>query len=177
MNSTASMTSVTSMAYTASDRKGAKTQYDISWLYPQKTFFQNIKIKLNSNAWMTLKSSKVIFKNRETSAASLTSAASATSLSSLASPALFPPRNSWSWWFDHHWHQNDQYWSLFVEWIIKNPLFHWYLVLTLSVGGCWGQQILLFWKLVDETQMSKPPESNRHHNSRKLSILLSLRAI
>ena len=23
-----------------------------------------------------------------------------------------------------------------------------------SVGGCWGQPILLFWKLVDETQMS-----------------------
>ena len=29
---------------------------------PQKTFFQNIKIKLNSNAWMTLKSSVVIFQ-------------------------------------------------------------------------------------------------------------------
>ena len=28
----------------------------------KKTFFQNIKIKLNSNAWMTLKSSVVIFQ-------------------------------------------------------------------------------------------------------------------
>ena len=28
----------------------------------QKRFFQNIKIKLNSNAWMTLKSSVVIFQ-------------------------------------------------------------------------------------------------------------------
>jgi hypothetical protein len=25
--------------------------------------------------------------------------------------------------------------------------------------------MLLFWKLVDETQISKPPEPNRHHNS------------
>jgi hypothetical protein len=38
---------------------------------------------------------------------------------------------------------------------------------TLSVWGCWGQQMLLFSKLVDETQMSKPPEATRHHNLRK----------
>ena len=47
---------------------------------------------------------------------------------------------------------------------------------TLSVRGCWGQPILLFWKLVDKTQISKPPEPTRHHNSIKLWILLSLRA-
>ena len=29
---------------------------------PKKTFFQNVEIKLNSNAWMTLKSSVVIFQ-------------------------------------------------------------------------------------------------------------------
>jgi hypothetical protein len=27
---------------------------------------------------------------------------------------------------------------------------------TFSVGGCWGQTVLLFWKLVDETQMGNP---------------------
>ena len=27
-----------------------------------------------------------------------------------------------------------------------------------SVGGCWGQAMLLFWKLVDETQMAAPRE-------------------
>ena len=37
---------------------------------------------------------------------------------------------------------------------------------TLSVGGSWGQQMLLFWKLVDETQMPKPTEAPRHHNSK-----------
>ena len=26
------------------------------------------------------------------------------------------------------------------------------------VGGCWGQSLLLFWKLIDETQMPKPQE-------------------
>ena len=30
---------------------------------------------------------------------------------------------------------------------------------TFSVGGCWGQPMLLFCKLVDETQMSNPPEA------------------
>ena len=48
---------------------------------------------------------------------------------------------------------------------------------TLSVGGCWGQPMLLFWKLVDETQMPTTPEATNHHSSRKLSILLPLRAI
>ena len=48
---------------------------------------------------------------------------------------------------------------------------------TFSVGGCWGQPMLLFWKLVDETQMVKPPEPTSHHNLRKYLILLPLRAI
>ena len=48
---------------------------------------------------------------------------------------------------------------------------------TSSVGGCWGQPILFFWKLVDETQMVKPPEPTIHHNSKKYLILLPLRAI
>ena len=47
---------------------------------------------------------------------------------------------------------------------------------TLSVRGCWGQPMILFWKLIDETQISKPPEPTRHHNSIKLWILLPLRA-
>ena len=34
--------------------------------------------------------------------------------------------------------------------------------------------MLLFCKLVDETQMSTPPERTRHHDSRKLSILLAV---
>ena len=47
---------------------------------------------------------------------------------------------------------------------------------TLPVGGCWGQPMSIFWKLVDETQISKPPEPTRHHKSIKLWILLPLRA-
>ena len=47
---------------------------------------------------------------------------------------------------------------------------------TFSVGGCWGQPMSFFWKLVDETQISKPPEATRNHNSIKLLILLPLRA-
>ena len=35
----------------------------------------------------------------------------------------------------------------------------------------------IFSKLVDETQMSTTPEATSHHSSRKLSILLPLRAI
>ena len=34
---------------------------------------------------------------------------------------------------------------------------------TFSVGGCWGQPMSFFFKLVDETQMYKPPEATRHY--------------
>jgi hypothetical protein len=54
---------------------------------PQKYFFQNIKIKLNSNAWMNLKSSVVIFKGIKTSAASMTSVVSTASMASMTSTA------------------------------------------------------------------------------------------
>ena len=37
--------------------------------------------------------------------------------------------------------------------------------------------MLLFKKLVDETQLSAPPKDTRHHNSRKLLVFLPLRAI
>ena len=48
---------------------------------------------------------------------------------------------------------------------------------TFSVGGCWGQPMSFFWKLVDETQMSNPLEAASYRNSTKLLILLPLRAI
>ena len=48
---------------------------------------------------------------------------------------------------------------------------------TFFVGGCWGQPMSLFWKLVDETQMPTTPEATSYHISRKFSILLPLRAI
>ena len=86
---------------------------------------------LNSRTRMTLKSSIVILQALETTAASLTSVASATSLASTASTALFSQKTSWSQWSDHQWHQNDQYWSFFVEWFIKNLNFHWYMALFL----------------------------------------------
>ena len=40
--------------------------------------------------------------------------------------SLIFSKTSWSWWFDHQWHQNDQCRFFFVEWIIKNLNFHWY---------------------------------------------------
>ena len=47
---------------------------------------------------------------------------------------------------------------------------------TLSVGGCWGQPMSFFWKLIDETQNLIPPEAARHPESIKLLILVPLRA-
>ena len=46
---------------------------------------------------------------------------------------------------------------------------------TFPVNGCRGQVMLLFWKLVQQTQTSKPLETSRHHNPTKLLVFPPLR--
>ena len=46
---------------------------------------------------------------------------------------------------------------------------------TVSVGGCWGQPMLLFWKLVDETQMPWPQEYTDTFKQNLTCIFLSVR--
>ena len=83
----------------------------------------------NKAEFKNLDDSKVLSRNfpdLRTSTASMTSTASTTSMASMTFTASFHQKHYWLWWLDHPWHQNNQYWSLFVEWIIKNPIFHWY---------------------------------------------------
>ena len=101
------------LASTASDRKGAKIQLDISWFYPEKIFFQNIKIKLNLRTWMTLKFS----------AASMASTASTTSMASMTFTASFHQKNYCSWWLDTPWQPNHQDWSFFCGMDHQKPKF------------------------------------------------------
>ena len=118
----------------------------------RKIFFQNIK---NKAEFKNLDDSEVLgsdFLVFRTSAASMTSTASTTSMASMTSTASFHQKFYWSWWLDHSWHPNDQYWPLFLEWIIKNPNFHWYLLpfcrrllrsadITFFKTGCWNYNI------------------------------------
>ena len=46
---------------------------------------------------------------------------------------------------------------------------------TFSIGGCWGQSMLLFWKLVDKTQISKPQDHTDNFKHNPKSIFLSVR--
>ena len=81
---------------TASDRKGAKIEHDISWFY-QKDFFSEHQ---NNAEFKNLDDSEVLssnFPGLKTSAASMTSTAS------------FHQKNYSSWGLDHPYHQNDQY--------------------------------------------------------------------
>ena len=106
-------------------KKGGKFQYDISWIYQINIFSKH----QNKAEFKNLDDSKVLssdFPDFRTSAASMTSTASTTSMASMTFTASFHQKHYWLWWLDHPWHQNDHYWSLFVEWIIKNPIFHWY---------------------------------------------------
>ena len=113
------------LASTASDKEGGKFQYDISWIYQINIFSKH----QNKAEFKNLDDSKVLSRNfpsLRASAASMTSAASTTSMASMTFTASFHLKHYWLWWLDHPWHQNDQYRSLFEEWIIKNPKFHWY---------------------------------------------------
>ena len=98
---------------------------------PQKRFFQNIKIKLNSNTWMNLKSSVVIFQALKPLQPQWPQWPQQPQWPQWPQQPHFIKKIYWSQWFDHPQHPNDQYQSLFVEWIIKNPIFHWYLILSL----------------------------------------------
>ena len=46
---------------------------------------------------------------------------------------------------------------------------------TFSIGGCWGQSMLLFWKLVDKTQISKPQDHTDNFKHNPIGIFLSVR--
>ena len=115
------------LASTASGRKVAKIQHDILWFKQKNVFskhqnkaeFKNLDDSLDLNR---------DFSGLRTSAVSMTSTASMTSVASMTSTASIHQNIYWSWWLDHPWHPNDQYQSLFVEWIIKSPVFHLYLI-------------------------------------------------
>ena len=72
------------------------------------------------------------FQGFRTSTASMASTASTASMASMTYTTSFHQKNDWYWWLDHSWHHNGQYLSLIVEWILENPIFHWYLVPFLS---------------------------------------------
>ena len=137
---------------------------------PKTFFFQNIKIKLNSNAWMTLKSSVVIFQ------------------------ALKPLQPQWPRWPQQpqwpQWPQQPHFIKKFTDpdgliipstqmtttspflWNGSSKFQFFTDIWYLSVGGCWGQQMLLFQKLIMETQISEIPEPTMDRNSIILMILL-----
>ena len=118
-------------AFKVAGLKSVKLSWIIKTLvtmsYKLSIYFQNIKIKMNSETWLTLQSSVVIFQVLE---------------------PLQPP------------------WPLSTYHKISDAL---------SVGGCWGELMLLFWKLVDETQISKPQEYANTFKQTLTCIFLSVR--
>ena len=100
--------------------------------FTQKNFFSNNK---NKGEFKCLDDSEVLssdFPGLRTSTVSMTSTASMTSVASMTSTASIHQKICWTWWLDNPWHPNDQYQSLFVEWILKILIFYWYLILFLS---------------------------------------------
>ena len=112
--------------------------------------FQNIKIKLNTRTCMALKSSVVIFQALKPLRPQL---------------PLQPQQPPWPQWPLQP-HFIKKILLLMVGYLLatKSPILVFFLwngssrtqiftdICTFSVGGCWVQLILNFWKLVDETQ-------------------------
>ena len=89
---------------------GIEINWDIKRAKIQHDSTQKIFVSKHQN--------KATFKNLE----ALEPLYSLINLIGLTSPV--PSQNFLILLGDHPWHQNDQYWSLFEEWIIKNPTFH-----------------------------------------------------
>ena len=111
---------------------------------PNQYFFQNIKIKLNSRTWMTLKSSVVIFQTLEP-----------------LQPQwpLQPQQPPWPQWpLQPHFIKNItdcDGWIIPGTKMTNTGPFLWNGsskiqfftdISSISVGGCWGQPMLLFWE-------------------------------
>ena len=118
------------LASTASNRKGAKIQHEFSW-FCQKKFFpkhQNIVILLlkllNSRTWMTLMTSLVLFPDLK-NLWSLIDLGSLCNLNGLNS--LYSSIPSKIILILMVWSSMAPKWPIiviFLEWIIKNPIFH-----------------------------------------------------
>ena len=109
------------LASTASDRKGGK--WNMIFHDSNKNYFI-----FKTSKFKNLDDLSIDFSCLRTSAVSMTSTASITSVASMTFTASIHQIIYWSWWLDQPWHPNDQYQSLFVEWIVKTPIFHWYLI-------------------------------------------------
>ena len=72
---------------------------------------------------------------------------------------------------------SSRFLNLALFWCLEKIIFWGRVVKYPNVRGCWGQPKLLFWKLVDETQMGNPCDHAVRDISSKLSIFLPLRAI
>ena len=154
------------LASTASDRKGAKIQHDTLWFKRKKIFSKH--------------QNKDEFKNLDDS---LTSVVIFLALEPLQ--YQWPQQPQWPQW--PQWPQQPQFIKKITDtdgWIIPGTQMNntspflwngsskfqfftdiWYL----SVGGCRGQQMLLFQKLITEIQISKPLEPAMNHNSIKIN--------
>jgi hypothetical protein len=109
----------------------------------KKKFFQNKAELKNLDDFEVLSSN---FPGLRTWAASLTSRASATSMASSTSTLLFQQRSSWLWfWIIPGNKINNTGASL---WNGSSRIQFFTKIGTSSVGGWWGQSMLLFWKLV-----------------------------
>ena len=110
---------------------------------------------LNSRTWMTLKTSLVFFPDLR-NLCSLIDLGSLCNLNGLNS--LYSPISSKNFLILMVWSSLAPQWPILVIFCgMDHQKFNFSLIYgTLSNGGCWGQPMLLFQKLVDETQMPKP---------------------
>ena len=170
------------VASAASIRNGAKIQHEFSW-FCQKKFFpkhQNIVILLikllNSRTWMTLMTSLVLFPDLK-NLWSLIDLGSLCNLNGLNS--LYTSIPSKIILILMVWSSMAPKWPIIVIFFgMDHQKSNFSLIYgTISDGGCWGQPMLFFQNLVDETQMPKAQECTDNFILTKKLFLAGLRGL
>ena len=169
-------------ASTASDRKIAKIQHEFSWFCRKKFFpkHQNIAILLikllNLRTWMTLMTSLVLFPDLK-NLWSLIDLGSLCNLNGLNS--LYSSIPSKIILILMVWSSMAPKWPIIVIFFgMGHQKSNFSLIYgALSDGGCWGQPLLFFQNLVDETQMPKPQKYTNTFILNKKLFLVGLQGL
>ena len=115
------------------------------------------------------------FSGLRSSAASLSSSASSTSLASTASKAQFHQKNFLTLMIGSSLAPKWPILTTFCEMDHQKSIFL-QISDTLSVGGCWGQPMFFFWKMVVVPKNSLSQHSRTIFKPNLIYIALSVRA-
>ena len=161
------------LASTASDRKGAKIQQEFSWF--RQNYFSPQIFKFKNQDYSEVLSSDFPGLRNLYSLTDLSDLSGLCNLTGLNS--LYSPISLKNFLILMIWSSMAQKWPIIVIFCGMDNQKSKFLLIhgIFSVRGCWGQSRLLFWKLDDESQISKTQDHTDTFKHNLTSIFLSVR--